>query len=163
MSLELSSVSVPLPEGLNVILGQSHFIKTVEDLYEILITSSTSIRFGLAFCEASGDRLIRKDGNDDDLIRLAVSAAQAIGCGHMFVIYLKESWPINVLNQIKNCQEVCQIYAATANPISVVVASEGEARGVMGVLDGLAPLGVESQEDALARRNFLRSIVGYKR
>lgn len=155
-------VQIPVPHGVNVIIGQSHFIKTVEDLYEALVTSTPGIKFGIAFCEASGKRLVRHDGNDEELRRLAIEAAKAIGAGHVFVIYIKDAWPINVLNAIKNVQEVTRIYAATANPLQVIVGKTDQGRGVLGVVDGYTPLGVEGEEDIRERREFLRRI-GYKR
>jgi len=159
---KLDVVDIPVPEGTNVIIGATHFIKSVEDIYEALITSSTCIKFGLAFLEASGKRLIRYDGNDDELIKLAIEAAKKIGAGHTFVIYLREAWPINVLNRLKNVQEVITLYAATANPLQIVVAETNQGRGVLGVVDGFTPLGVETDEDRRERHEFLRRI-GYKR
>ncbi len=155
-------VDIPVPEGTNVIVGATHFIKSVEDIYEALITSSTCIKFGLAFLEASGKRLIRYDGNDDELVRLAIEAARRIGAGHTFIVYLRNAWPINVLNRLKQVQEVITLYAATANPLQVVVAETDQGRGVLGVVDGFTPLGVESEEDKKERHEFLRKI-GYKR
>jgi len=159
---KLEVVQIPIPEGANVIIGHSHFIKTVEDLYEALITSSPGIRFGLAFNEASGKRLVRIDGNDEELIKLASETALKVGAGHFFIIYLKNAWPINVLNRIKDVQEVVRIYAATANPLQVIVVETDQGRGVLGVVDGFTPLGVESSEDINERKSFLRKI-GYKR
>jgi adenosine/AMP kinase len=158
----LEVVQIPIPEGANVIIGHSHFIKTVEDLYEALITSSPGIRFGLAFNEASGKRLVRIDGNDEELIKLASETALKVGAGHFFIIYLKNAWPINVLNRIKDVQEVVRVYAATANPLQVIVVETDQGRGVLGVVDGFTPLGVESSEDINERKSFLRKI-GYKR
>lgn len=155
-------VQVPIPEGTNVIIGQSHFIKTVEDLYEALITSSPGIRFGLAFNEASGKRLVRIEGNDEELIKTAADTALRIGAGHIFVIYIKNAWPINVLNRIKEVQEVVRVLAATANPLQVIVVETDQGRGVLGVVDGYTPLGVEKEEDINERKSFLRKI-GYKR
>ena len=146
----------------NVIIGQSHFIKTVEDLYEAIKNSSPSAKFGIAFCEASGKRLIRFDGNDDTLIKRAVSNAERIGAGHSFIVHLADAFPINVIPHIRSVPEVLGLYAATSNPLSVVVADEGEGRGIIGVIDGQKPLGTETEEDALERKNFLRDI-GYKR
>jgi len=160
--MELSLVPVALPEGTNVIIGQSHFIKTVEDLYEVMATTVPQAKFGLAFNEASGARLIRADGNDQGLTKAAVDAAQAIGAGHVFVLYLRDSYPINVLDRIKGCPEVCRVFCATANPLEVVVAQSGQGRGVMGVIDGAPPVGVEADADREWRRGFLRTI-GYKR
>jgi len=160
--VKIVPVEVPVPEGTNVIIGRSHFIKTVEDLYEALVTSCPSIKFGIAFCEASGKRLIRRDGNDEELVGYAVEACKRIAAGHVFVVYLRGGWPINVLNAIKNVQEVVSIDAATANPIKAIVADLGEQRALLGVADGFTPLGVESEEDVEERKRFLREI-GYKR
>ncbi|MGC8533779.1 MAG: adenosine-specific kinase [Candidatus Parvarchaeum sp.] len=147
----------------NVIVGQAHFIKTLEDVYEALITSSPGIRFGIAFNEASGDRLIRKDGNDEELIKKSVEIAERIGAGHSFVVLLKNAYPINVLNRLKQVMEVVNIYAATANPLKVIVYDDGdEGRAIIGVIDGKKPLGVENDEDKQKRHKFLRDI-GYKR
>ncbi|NOZ88810.1 MAG: adenosine monophosphate-protein transferase [Crenarchaeota archaeon] len=158
----LQVVEVPIPEGANVIVGQAHFIKTLEDLYEALVTSVPGIRFGIAFCEASQKRLIRHEGNDEELRKTAIDACKAIAAGHVFVIYLRNAWPINVLNAIKHVQEVVTIYAATANPLQVIVAETSQGRGVLGVVDGFTPLGVESEDDIAERRAFLRKI-GYKK
>lgn len=158
-----SLVQLDYPEDCNVILGQSHFIKTVEDLFEALVTSSPTLKFGIAFCEASGDCLIRRDGNDDELISLAVENAMKISAGHSFVILLRHGYPINVLNRIKECQEVCGIFAATANPLQVIVCESAQGRGVAGVIDGFPPKGVETDEDVEGRKNLLRSVIGYKR
>jgi uncharacterized protein len=155
-------VTVDIPEGMNVIFGMSHFIKTVEDLYEALMTSGLSLKFGIAFCEASQKRLVRTDGNDSDLIGMATKAARDVGCGHSFFIYLRGGFPINVLNQVKMVPEVCRIFCATANPLQVIVAETNQGRGVLGVVDGLTPAGVEQDEDAKERVEFLRKI-GYKR
>ncbi|MCE4618778.1 MAG: adenosine-specific kinase [Desulfurococcales archaeon] len=162
MDLKLEVIDIPIADGTNVIIGKSHFIKTVEDLYEALVTSCPSIRFGIAFCEASGKRLIRRDGNDEELTELAVNACKKIAAGHVFVIYLRGGWPINVLNAIKNVQEVVSIEAATANPLKVIVADLGEQRALLGVADGFTPLGVEEKDDIEERKEFLRKI-GYKR
>ncbi|MCE4627837.1 MAG: adenosine-specific kinase [Desulfurococcales archaeon] len=162
MSVRIESVELPMPEGVNVIIGRAHFIKTVEDLYEALVTSCPSLKFGIAFCEASGKRLIRKDGNDEDLIKVAVEACKRIAAGHVFVVYLRDGWPINVLNAIKHVQEVVSIDAATANPVKVVVTDLGEQRALLGVADGFTPLGVEGDDDVRERKEFLRKI-GYKR
>jgi len=160
--MDLTLVPVALPEGANVIIGQSHFIKTVEDLYEVMVTSVPQATFGLAFNEASGARLVRADGNDQGLTEAAIGAAQAIGAGHVFVLFLKDSYPINVLDRIKACPEVCRVFCATANPLEVVVAQSGQGRGIMGVIDGAPPLGVEADADREWRRGLLRTI-GYKR
>lgn len=160
--VKFSVVDIPVPKGTNVIVGSSHFIKTVEDIYEALVTSVPGIKFGLAFCEASGKRLVRFDGNDEELVKLAIEAARKIGAGHTFVIYLRNAWPINVLNTLKNVQEILTIYAATANPLQVIVAETSQGRGLVGVIDGFTPLGVEGKEDIEERKAFLRRI-GYKR
>ena len=153
---------IDIPEGINIVFGQSHFIKTVEDLYETLVSSSLSIKFGIAFCEASQQRLIRTDGNDDEMIKMASNAADTVGCGHTFFIFMKDGFPINVLNRIKNVEEVVRIFCATANPLEVIVAETRQGRGVMGVIDGESPVGVETEDDKKARQEFLRNI-GYKR
>ncbi len=159
--MEFQAVRIQTPEGANVILGQSHFIKTVEDLYEILVSSVTGGKFGIGFCESSGPCLIRSAGNDEALREGAVRNAEAVGAGHFFIVILRDAYPINVLNAIKQCQEVCTIYCASANPIEVIVAITGQGRGVMGVVDGLPPRGVETAGDVAARKDFLRKI-GYK-
>jgi len=154
-------VPIEVPEGVNLILGQAHFIKTVEDLYEALIGSSPHLRFGLAFCEASGPRLVRRAGNDTTLVGLAVQHALAVGAGHSFVVFLREGFPMNVLNQIKAVPEVCAIYCATANPVQVLVARTDQGRGIIGVIDGEPPSGVENEDDERACMTLLRDI-GYK-
>ncbi len=159
--MEFQAVRIETPENANVILGQSHFIKTVEDLYEVLVAGVPGAQFGLAFCESSGPCLIRSAGNDDLLREAAVRNAQAVGAGHFFVVILRNAFPINVLNAVKQCQEVCTIFCASANPIEVVVAVTGQGRGVMGVVDGLPPKGVETPKDIADRKGFLRRI-GYK-
>ncbi|OFX33896.1 MAG: adenosine monophosphate-protein transferase [Armatimonadetes bacterium RBG_16_67_12] len=160
--MELTVVPIEKPEALNIILGQSHFIKTVEDLHEALLTAVPGIKFGLAFSEASGKRLIRKSGTDEGLVDLAVKNALAISAGHVFIIVLGEGFfPINVLHAVKACPEVVRIFCATANPVQVVVAEEGEQRGVLGVLDGFRPLGVEDDAEVAWRRDLLRRF-GYK-
>jgi hypothetical protein len=160
---KIHEIIVSLEEGLNIIIGQAHFIKTVEDLYEALVTSSPGIKFGIAFNEASGDRLIRKDGNDEKLIEKSVEFANNIGAGHVFVILLKDTYPINVLNRVKEVMEVVNIYVATANPLKVLVYDDGEAgRAILGVIDGKKPTGTEKEADKDKRHKFLRDI-GYKR
>jgi adenosine/AMP kinase len=159
--MELSSVRIEKPEDLNLILGQSHFIKTVEDLYETLVGTSPHLRFGIAFCESSGPRLVRRAGNDDELVELATRNALAIGAGHAFIVFLREGYPVNVLNQVKLVPEVCRIFCATANPVEVLIAETGQGRGIIGVVDGGAPLGVETGDDVAARKALLRTI-GYK-
>jgi len=161
-SLRFEIVQLKIPESSNVIVGRSHFIKSVEDIYEALVTSSTSIRFGLAFNEASGKRLIRYDGNDEELEKAAIESARAIGAGHVFVVYLKNAWPINVLNALKSVHEVVTIYVATSNPVQIIVAETDQGRTVIGAVDGFTPLGVESEEDKEERIEFLKKI-GYKR
>jgi adenosine/AMP kinase len=159
--LSLEPVPVQLPPDANVIIGQAHFIKTVEDLHEILAGAGPQLRFGIAFCEASGDRLVRHSGNDDELTGSAVQNARAIGAGHCFVIMLRGAFPISVLNAVKAVPEVCGIFCATANPLVVLVAVAGQGRGVTGVIDGFTPVGVESAEDITRRHQLLRAI-GYK-
>jgi hypothetical protein len=159
--MELTSVSLEIPEASNIILGQTHFIKTVEDLYEVMVGTSAQVKFGLAFCEASGPCLIRTAGNDEDLVAVATRNAEAIAAGHSFIIVMKEAFPINFLNGIKQCPEVCRIYCATANPVQVVIAETEQGRGILGVIDGFSPKGVEGAEDVKARQGFLRQI-GYK-
>jgi adenosine/AMP kinase len=159
--LELTTVRIEKPGDLNVILGQAHFIKTVEDVYEALAGSSPSLRFGLAFCEASGPRLIRRAGNDPELVELAVRNAGLLAAGHTFVVFLREGFPVNVLNGLKQVPEVCRIFCATANPLEVVIAETEQGRGVLGVIDGEPPLGVETDEDVAARTELLRTL-GYK-
>jgi adenosine/AMP kinase len=159
--LDLKAVKMDTPEGCNLILGQSHFIKTVEDLYEAMTTSTPAVKFGLAFCEASGDRLVRVEGNDERLKEAAAGNALRLGCGHSFVILMRDAFPINVLNQVKMVPEVCTIYAATANPLEVVVAETEQGRGIVGVIDGQPPLGVEDDEGMRGRKEFLRKF-GYK-
>ena len=154
-------VPIEKPADMNVVIGQAHFIKTVEDLHEALVGVSAHLRFGIAFCEASGDRLVRRSGNDDELIALAVGAAEAVAAGHSFVIMLREGFPVNVMNQVRAVPEVCTIFCATANPVDVLVAVTGRGRGVIGVVDGSPPVGVETQADAEARHHLLRAI-GYK-
>jgi hypothetical protein len=156
--MELKTVQLNYPEEVNIILGQTHFIKTAEDLYEILITSVPGIKFGLAFNEASGPCLIRAEGNDDKLKSLAISNIKEIGAGHAFIILIENAFPINVLNAIKQCPEVCHIFCATANPVEVVVAETEQGRGILGVIDGFLPKGVEKEEDVEKRRKFLRTI-----
>ena len=161
MDLEIKIIEVKKPEGLNVIIGQTHFIKSVEDLYETLITSSSTIKFGIGFVEASGDALIRWAGNDEQLVKLAKENAYEIGAGHSFIIFLKDAYPINVLNAIKNVQEVCTIYTASANPIQIIIAETKQGRGILGVIDGIKPKGIETEEDIKKRKELLRKF-GYK-
>lgn len=160
--MELKTVKIDKPEEINFILGQSHFIKTVEDIHETLVGSVPGIKFGLAFCEASGASLVRTTGNDDELIEMAQRNALAIGAGHSFILFLGEGFfPINVLNAVKNVPEVCRIFCATANPTSVIVADVEEGRAILGVVDGFKPKGVETEKDITWRKNLLRTI-GYK-
>ena len=159
--MEFKVVRVDAPQDCNLILGQSHFIKTVEDVYEALASSAAGIKFGIAFCESSGECLVRHDGNDAELRRKAAEAALAIGCGHSFIIFLKGAYPINVLTQLKAVPEVCGIYAATSNPLEIIVVETDQGRGIMGVVDGVKPRGVEDEAGIKWRRDFLRKI-GYK-
>ncbi len=159
--MELESVPIAIPQDANVIIGQTHFIKTVEDLYEILVNTVPGAKFGIAFNEASGPCLVRVEANDPDLRDAAVAAAQAIGAGHIFVVFLRQAYPLNVLGRIKECFEVCSIYCATANPVEVIVAKGATGRGVLGVIDGASPKGVEGPADVQRRKEFLRKI-GYK-
>ncbi len=159
--MELKVVKMVTPEGCNLILGQSHFIKTVEDVYEAMTTSTPNVKFGLAFCESSGDRLVRVEGNDEELKKVAATNSLGLGCGHSFIVLMRGAYPINVLNQLKIVPEVCTIYAATANPIEVVVAETEQGRGVLGVIDGQAPLGIEDEEGIRWRKEILRKF-GYK-
>ena len=159
--MELHVVRVEKPEDLNLILGQSHFIKTVEDLHEALAGSSPALRFGLAFCESSGPRLVRSSGNDAELVALAVRNAQAIGAGHSFIVFLRDGFPINVLNAVKMVPEICRIFCATANPVEVILAETGQGRAILGVVDGGSPLGVETEADVADRVAMLRRF-GYK-
>jgi len=159
--IELQTVAVEKPDELNLILGQAHFIKTVEDLHEALAGAVPGLRFGIAFCESSGPRLVRRSGNDQELVELATRNALAIGAGHSFIVLLREGFPINVLSQVKLVPEVCRIYCATANPVDVVVAETTAGRGIVGVIDGGSPLGVETESDVQARKELLRQI-GYK-
>ena len=159
--MELRSVRLEIPEGANLILGQAHFIKTAEDLYEVMVNTVPGAKFAVAFCEASGPRLIRVESTDDELRRAAIDNAKAIGAGHVFVLLMRQAYPINVLSRVKESFEVCDIFCATANPVSAIVADDGNGRGVLGVIDGSSPLGVEGDEHAKARRDFVRKI-GYK-
>ncbi len=160
--LDFHAVRLRIPENANIVLGQSHFIKTVEDLYEAMVNSSPQIRFGIAFNEASGPCLTRADGNDAELRDAAVEAASAVGAGHFFAVIMRDAFPINTLKAIQSAPEVCGIYCATANPVEVIVAQTEQGRGVLGVIDGSSPKGVETAEQAADRHGFLRKI-GYKR
>lgn len=159
--IEFHLVPVEKPDDLNLVLGQAHFIKTVEDLHETLAGAVPGLKFGLAFCEASGLRLVRRSGNDPELVELATRNAQAIGAGHSFIVFMREGFPVNVLNQLKAVPEVCRIYCATANPVQVVVAETAMGRGITGVIDGEPPLGVETESDVADRKQLLRDF-GYK-
>jgi adenosine/AMP kinase len=160
--MDIQAVAIEKPETINFILGQSHFIKTVEDIHETLVSAVPGIKFGLAFCEASGKCLIRWSGTDDGMIELATRNAQAIGAGHSFLLFLGEGfYPINVLNAVKNVPEVARIFCATANPVEVLVAQTEQGRGIIGVVDGFSPKGVEDEEGITWRKEFLR-MIGYK-
>jgi adenosine/AMP kinase len=159
--MELLSVRVQIPEGANLILGQSHFIKTAEDLYEIVVNTVPNAKFAVAFNEASGPCLIRVESNDESLRAAAIANAQAIGAGHLFVLLVRDAYPINLLSRIRDCFEVVSIFCATANPVEAIVAQSEQGRGVLGVIDGSSPAGIESPDDRQTRHNFLRKI-GYK-
>jgi len=160
--MELKSVRLEIPEGGNIIVGQTHFIKSVEDIYEAIVNTVPQMNFGIAFNEASGPCLTRADGNDADLKSLAVRNATALAAGHVFVVAMRDGYPINVLGRIKDVPEVCSIFCATANPVEAIVAETAQGRGILGVIDGDPPKGVETEQDAIARVQFLRKI-GYKR
>ena len=159
--IELKTVKIDPPKDCNVILGMAHFIKTVEDLYEALVNAVPNIRFGIGFCESSGPCLVRNEGNDDELKRLAAEKAFEIACGHSFLVYMKNAYPLNVLDKIRKVPEVCTIFAATANPLEVLIAETTQGRGIIGVVDGLKSKGIETEENVKERREFLRKI-GYK-
>jgi uncharacterized protein len=159
--MELKTVKIEKPEDMNFILGQSHFIKTVEDLYEAIVGTVPGMKFGIGFCESSGPALVRWAGNDDKLVELARQNALSLACGHSFIIFMEGGFPVNVLNTIKNVPEVCGIFCATANPVEVVVAETAQGRGILGVVDGLKTKGIETDEDIRVRKDFLRRI-GYK-
>jgi adenosine/AMP kinase len=160
--MELKTVRIDIPEGTNVVIGQTHFIKTAEDLYEAIVTSVPQAKFGIAFCEASGPCLIRLEGNDERLKKAAADNAMKIAAGHTFVILIENAFPINILNRVKEVPEVCSIFCATANPVDVVLAENERGRGILGVIDGERPKGIESPKDVEDRKAFLRKI-GYKR
>ena len=162
METKIDAVPLSWASEANIVIGQSHFIKTVEDIAEVVVGSVPGAKFGLAFCESSGDCLIRVEGNDDDLKRIATENARVIGAGHSFILFLRDCYPINVLNAIKNVPEVCTIYCATANPAEIVVAGSGQGRGILGVIDGAVPRGVEGPEGISWRTGLLRKF-GYKR
>jgi uncharacterized protein len=159
--VDLETVKIEVPEDCNVILGTAHFIKTVEDLYEALVNAVPGIKFGIGFCEASEKCLVRSEGNDTELKNHAINCASRLGCGHSFIVFLKNAYPLNVLDKIKQTPEVCTIHAATANPLQVIVAETEQGRGIMGVIDGFKPKGTETPKDVTERRAFLRKI-GYK-
>ena len=159
--LEFKIVKIEVPEDCNVILGMAHFIKTVEDIYEALVNSVPDVKFGIGFCESSGPCLIRNSGNDENLKKLAIYNVSMIGAGHSFIIFLKKAYPINVINAIKSVPEVCAIHCATANPVEVVIAETEQGRGIIGIIDGYKPKGVETEKNIEERKGFLRKI-GYK-
>ncbi len=156
--MEIKMVRLEFPEDANIILGQTHFIKTAEDIYEIMVSNVSGMKFGVAFNEASGPCLVRAEGNDNKLKSLAISNIKEIGAGHAFIIVMQDAFPINVLNAIKQCPEVCHIFCATANPVEVLVAETEQGRGIIGVIDGSPPKGIEKEEDVVKRRKFLRTI-----
>ncbi|MEM2028111.1 MAG: adenosine-specific kinase [Candidatus Bathyarchaeia archaeon] len=160
--VEIKVVSIDIPEDCNVILGMAHFIKTVEDIYEAMVNSVPGIKFGLAFCESSGECLVRVEGTDEELKRAAAENMLKLGCGHSFIILMRGAYPINVLNAIKRVPEVCTVYAATANPLQVVIAETEQGRGILGVIDGLKPKGIEDEKGVEWRRSLLRKL-GYKK
>ncbi|HLX12631.1 MAG TPA: adenosine-specific kinase [Bacteroidota bacterium] len=159
--MELKTVPIQKPAEMNFILGQSHFIKTVEDIHEAIVSTAPQMKFGVGFCESSGPALVRFTGNDAALVELAKKNAYALSCGHCFIIFMEGGFPINILNAIKNLSEVCTIYCATANPVDVVVAETDSGRGIMGVIDGMKSKGIETENDITARRELLRKF-GYK-
>ncbi len=159
--MELKTVKIEKPADLNFILGQAHFIKTIEDLYEAIVQTVPGMKFGVGFCESSGPALVRFAGNDSRLVELAQKNALALSCGHCFIIFMEGGFPVNILNTIKNVPEVCQIYCATANPVEVIVAESEQGRGILGVIDGVKSKGIETETDIKVRKEFLRKI-GYK-
>jgi hypothetical protein len=161
VTMQLVTVRIEKPETTNVILGQSHFIKTVEDIYEAIVQTNPQMKFGLGFCESSGPALLRWVGNDQGLIELAKKNAMNIACGHSFILFIENGFPVNILNVIKNIPEVCTIYCATANPIEVIIAETEQGRGILGVIDGMKTKGIETETDIKARKELLRKI-GYK-
>jgi adenosine/AMP kinase len=160
--MELKAIRLEVPDNSNIIVGQSHFIKTVEDIYEAIVNTVPQIKFGVAFCEASGPCLIRVDGNDDAMKQTAIKNAQAVAAGHTFFIAMRDAYPINLLHRIQQAPEVCSIFCATANPVEAIVAETEQGRGILGVVDGASPRGVETEEDVKKRHGFLR-MIGYKR
>ena len=159
--MELKTIKIEKPEATNFILGQSHFIKTVEDIYEAVVQTNAQIKFGLGFCESSGPALVRWIGNDPTLIELAKENAMNLSCGHCFILFMENGFPVNILNVIKSLPEVCNIYCATANPVEVIIAETEQGRGILGVIDGLKTKGIETDDDIKTRKEFLRKI-GYK-
>jgi adenosine/AMP kinase len=159
--MELHIVSIDKPEEMNFILGQSHFIKTVEDIYEAIVSTNPAMRFGLAFCESSGPALCRYVGNDEKLVGIAQKNAMKLSCGHSFILFMEQGFPVNILNTVKNIPEVCNIFCATANPVDVIVAETEQGRGILGVIDGMKTKGIETDADIKQRKTFLRTI-GYK-
>lgn len=159
--MDLKIVKIENPDNLNLILGQSHFIKTVEDVYEAMVSTVPMAKFGLAFCEASDVCLVRHTGTDNELVELAKTNAYALAAGHCFIVFMKDMFPVNILNAIKNVPEVCRIFCATANPVEVIIAETEQGRGILGVIDGYSSKGIETEEDINARKNLLRQI-GYK-
>ncbi len=159
--MELKTVKIEKPEATNFILGQSHFIKTVEDIHEAIVQTNPQMKFGLGFCESSGPALVRWTGNDANLIELAKKNAMALSCGHCFILFMENGFPVNILNTIKTIPEVCNIYCATSNPVEVIVAETGNGRGIMGVIDGVKTAGIETEADIKSRKELLRKI-GYK-
>ena len=159
--MDIKIVPIEKPEDMNFILGQSHFIKTVEDLHEAIVTTAPQMKFGLAFCESSGEALVRWSGNDDALVEIARKNALALAAGHAFIIFMTNGFPVNILNAVKNVPEVCRVYCATANPVEVIIAETGRGRGILGVVDGVKSKGVEGPDGIAWRKNFLRKI-GYK-
>lgn len=159
--MEIKTVKIEKPEEVNFILGQSHFIKTVEDIYEAMVNAVPGVKFGLAFCESSGPCLVRYTGTDDELVELAKKNAYNLAAGHSFILFMKDIFPVNILNAIKNVPEVCRIYCATANPVEVLIAETKQGRGILGVIDGFASKGIETEEDIKARKELLRRF-GYK-
>jgi uncharacterized protein len=159
--MEFKTVKIQPPVDCNIILGQAHFIKTAEDLFEALVNSVPNVQFGVGFCESSGPCLVRHEGNDGELCKLAADKAYELGCGHCFIIYLKNAYPLNVLDRVKKVPEVCNVYAATANPLEVIIVETEQGRGIIGVVDGFKSKGIESDANVAERREFLRKI-GYK-
>jgi len=159
--MEIKTVTIEKPEATNFILGQSHFIKTVEDIHEAIVQTNSQMKFGLGFCESSGPALVRYTGNEPALVELAKRNAMALSCGHCFILFMENGFPVNILNAIKNIPEVCNIYCATANPVEVVVAETDQGRGILGVIDGVKTKGIETEADIKTRKEFLRAI-GYK-